>query len=174
MKTTYSLFRRSFAAFLLTMGMITAGYQANAQSADVPSDTRAEVERLNHDIEKAIAKKNMAAIVELYADDATIMAPGGQKIQGRKAIADYWYKMADATSMKSEIVELGGNSKMLYQVGRWTITKVESGTEKTITTDVVIVWKRENNYSYKIQLNSSNNPVAVHAKANEPFEAAKP
>ena len=113
MKTTYSLFRRSFAAFLLTMGMITAGYQANAQSADVPSDTRAEVERLNHDIEKAIAKKDMAAIVELYADDATIMAPGGQKIQGRKAIADYWYKMADATSMKSEIVELGGNSKML-------------------------------------------------------------
>ena len=174
MKTTYSLLRRSFAAFLLTMGLMITGNAAFAQSSEVPSDTRTEVERLNHDIEKAIEKKDMAAIVELYSDDATIIVPGGKKIQGRKAIADYWYKMADAKSLKSEIVELGGNSKMLYQIGRWTITKVENGVEKTITTDIVLVWKRENNYSYKIQLNSSNNPVAVNGSTVEPFEAAKP
>lgn len=174
MKTTYSLLRRSFAAFLLTMGLMITGNAAFAQSNEVPADTRTEVERLNHDIEKAIEKKDMAAIVELYSDDATMMIPGGKKIQGRKAIADYWYKMADAKSLKSEVLELGGNSKMLYQIGRWTITKIENGTEKTITTDVVIVWKRENNYTYKIQLNSSNNPVAMNGEAVEPFEAAKP
>ena len=103
MKTTYSLFRRSFAAFLLTMGLMMTGNAVFAQTPDVPADTRTEVERLNHDIEKAVEKKDMAAIVELYSDDATMMIPGGKKIQGRKAIADYWYKMADAKSLKAPV-----------------------------------------------------------------------
>ena len=91
-----------------------------------------------------------------------------------KEIADYWLSMMQIKSMKSEIIELGGNSKMIYQIGKWTITKMENGVEKNITTDVVLIWKRENNYSYKIQLNSSNNPVAYQGKAGEPFEAVQP
>ena len=63
---------------------------------------------------------------------------------------------------------------MLYQVGKWSITKVENGVEKIVTTDIVLVWKRESNYTYKIQLNSSNNPVATTGSAVETFEAAKP
>jgi hypothetical protein len=51
---------------------------------------------------------------------------------------------------------------------------VENGVEKIITTDIVLVWKRESNYTYKIQLNSSNNPVATTGSSVESFEAAKP
>jgi ketosteroid isomerase-like protein len=175
MKTAYSFLRRSFAAFMVTMGLVTAGYTTQAQTGnDVSPETRTEVERLNHDIEKAFEKKDMAAIVDLYADDATIIAPGGKKVQGRKAIAEFWYAMANAKSIKSEITELGGNAKMLYQVGKWSITKVENGVEKIVTTDIVLVWKRESNYTYKIQLNSSNNPVATTGSPVESFEAAKP
>ncbi|MBP6512368.1 MAG: nuclear transport factor 2 family protein [Bacteroidia bacterium] len=175
MKTAYSLFRRSFAAIAVTMGLLFASSSSFAQSnTDISSDVKAQVLELNKDIEKAVLKKDYSSIVDLYSDDATIMIPGGKKITGRKEIADYWLSMMQIKSMKSEIIELGGNSKMIYQIGKWTITKMENGVEKNITTDVVLIWKRENNYSYKIQLNSSNNPVAYQGKAGEPFEAVQP
>ncbi|MBL7923822.1 MAG: nuclear transport factor 2 family protein [Bacteroidia bacterium] len=175
MKTAYSLMRRSFAAFVVLMGMMINSPSASAQgSAEISADVRTEVEKLNQEIEKAVQKKDFATIIDLYSDDATIMSPGGKKIQGRKAIAEYWYSMTEAKAIKSEIVELGGNSKMLYQVGKWTVTKMENGVEKSVTTDVVILWKRGNDFTYKIQLNSSNNPVASNGKTVEPFEAAQP
>lgn len=175
MKTAYSLFRRSFAAIAVTMGLLFASTGSFAQSSsEISDDVRAQVLELNKDIEKALVKKDYSSIVDLYSDDATIMVPGGKKIQGRKEIADYWLSMMQIKSIKSEILELGGNSKMIYQIGKWTITKMENGVEKNITTDVVLIWKRENNYSYKIQLNSSNNPVAYNSKTGESFEAAQP
>lgn len=175
MKTAYSLFRRSFAAIAVTMGLLFASTGSFAQSSsEISDDVRAQVLELNKDIEKALLKKDYSTIVDLYSDDATIMVPGGKKIQGRKEIADYWLSMMQMKSIKSEILELGGNSKMIYQIGQWTITKMENGVEKSIVTDVVLVWKRENNYSYKIQLNSSNNPVAYQGKAGESFESAQP
>ncbi|MBK9399949.1 MAG: DUF4440 domain-containing protein [Bacteroidetes bacterium] len=175
MKTTYSFMRHSFAALLVTMGLLFAGNAATAQgNGEIPADTRAEIEQLNKVIEKSLTAKDFASIIDLYSDDATIMVPGGQKIQGRKAIAEYWYGMTAAKSIKSEITELGGNSKMLYQIGKWTITKVENGVEKSMTTDVVVVWKRGNDYSYKIQLNSSSNPVASAIKKSDVFEAVQP
>lgn len=174
MKTTYSFLRRSFATLMVIMGLATGNNLFAQSNSEISSDVKTEVEKLNHDIEKAVLKKDIATIIDLYSDDATIMIPGGKKIQGRKAIAEYWYSVADSKSLKSEIVELGGNSKMLYQIGRWTITKVENGVEKTTTTDVVIIWKRGNDFTYKIQLNSSNNPVASTGSVAEPFEAAKP
>ncbi|MBK7682458.1 MAG: nuclear transport factor 2 family protein [Bacteroidetes bacterium] len=94
------------------------------------SDVKAQVLELNKDIEKAVLKKDYSSIVDLYSDDATIMIPGGKKITGRKEIADYWLSMMQIKSMKSEIIELGGNSKMIYQIGKWTITKMENGVEK--------------------------------------------
>jgi ketosteroid isomerase-like protein len=175
MKTAYSLFRRSFAAIAVTMGLLFASTASFAQSnSEISDDVRGQVQELNKDIEKALLKKDYASIVDLYSDDATIMIPGGKKIQGRKEIAEYWLSMMQMKSIKSEILELGGNSKMIYQIGKWTITKMENGVEKSIVTDVVLVWKRENNYSYKIQLNSSNNPVAYNQKTGESFEAAQP
>lgn len=174
MKNNQAILRRSFAAFLLTIGMMCSYLNATAQNTEVPDELRKEMAQLNLDLEKALTKKDIGAIVDLYAADATIISPGGQKIQGRKAIAEYWSKMAESGSLTSEIVELGGNSKLLYQVGRWTVIKTENGVQKTITTDVVIVWKRESNFSYKMQLNSTNNPVAVTGKTAASMEAARP
>lgn len=174
MKNIQAILRRSFAALLLTTGMMCSGFHATAQSTELPDELRKEVAQLNLDIEKALTKKDIGTILDLYSEGATIMIPGGQKIQGRKAIADYWYKMSESGQLKSEIIELGGNSKLLYQVGRWTIIKTENGAEKTIATDVVIVWKRERNFSYKMQLNSTNNPVAVTGKTAASMEAARP
>jgi ketosteroid isomerase-like protein len=173
MKTILSFsILRKFAAACVLMLSLTATSFAQSNS-EISADVRAEVEKLNKNIEQDIANKDFSSIVDLYADDATIIAPGGKKIQGRKAIAEYWYSLGTATSLKSEIIELGGNGKVVYQLGKWTVTSVKNGTEQTTTSDVVIVWKKNTNYEYKIQLNSSNNAVAVNGIQSNSFEAAK-
>lgn len=175
MKTASALstFRRFIAisaAFILLIS-----FQAKSQSnSEISKEVRTEMEQLNKQLENSILKKDFATIIDLYSDDATLIVPGGKKLQGRKEIADYWYKLNGTKTLKSEILELGGNGKMVYQVGRWTITNVKDGVENTITTDVILVWKRQQDFEYKIQLNSSNNPVAVTSKHTEPFEAARP
>jgi ketosteroid isomerase-like protein len=130
-------------------------------SSEVSKDARIEIEQLNKSIEKAILKKTLSDIPAMYTDDATILNPGGKKLHGRKEIAAFWYDFSNCKDFKSEITELGGNGKMIYQVGKWTMTMEKDGKLVTYTSDVVLVWKRESSYDYKIQLQSLNNTVSV-------------
>lgn len=133
-----------------------------AQDTEISKDVRSDIEKLNKLMENSIKGNDMSKVVDLYTDEATIIAPGGQKIHGRKAIADYWYNFSRCKNFTSEIQELGGNSKMVYQLSKWTFTCVKDGKETTYTSDVVMVWKRQSDWGYKIQLNSTNNEVAVN------------
>lgn len=174
MKTLSAFLKnRHLLAFTIALLGLFSVNNLQAQSTDVTPEVRTQLEQMNHRMEDCIQKKDFSTLIDFYTDDATIMVAGGKKIQGRKAIAEYWYSLAKATSLKSEILELGGNGKMVYQVGRWTITSVKDGVEQSTTTDVVLVWMRQQNYDYKIQLNSSNNPVAVNGTLKTPFEAVK-
>ncbi len=154
--------------FLLSTSAVKA-----QQNSEISPEVKTEVERLNHAMETAIEKKDVATIIDMYSDDASIIVPGGKKIQGRKAIAAYWYGITGTTKLASEIVELGGNGKIVYEISKWTITSIKEGVEKVTSTDVVLVWKRQQEYSYKIQLNSSSNPVAVLTTSAPVYEAVK-
>ena len=149
-------------AFML---ILIAPSFANAQSTDVSSDVRCDIEKLNKEMEVAIRANDMSKVVDLYTDEATIIIPGGQKVQGRKAIADYWYNVSRCKDFKSEITELGGNSKMVYQLSKWTMTIQKDGKAITYISDVIVVWKRQADWGYKIQLNSTNNEVAANTVA---------
>ena len=174
MKTLFAFLNtRHLLAFTVAILGLFSVNSAKAQSQDITPEVRKQLEDINHKMEDCIQKKDFSTLIDFYSDDATIMVAGGTKVQGRKAIAEYWYNLTKATSLKSEILELGGNGKMVYQVGRWTIVTIKDGVEHTTTTDVVLVWVRQN-YDYKIQLNSSNNPVATIGATTTPFEAAKP
>jgi len=174
MKTSPSSIRLSFVAIMMTIGFAFAGNSSFAQgNSELSSDVKTQIQELNTNLEKTILKKDLSSLPDFYTDDATILLVGGKKIQGRKDIAEYWYSMNQVKSLKSEIVELGGNSKLVYQIGKWTIVKIENGVEKTIVTDVIIVWERENNYQYKIQLNSANNPTAHMAASKESTETVQ-
>ena len=113
----------------------------------------------------------MGDIAAMYNEEATILTPGGKKLHGSKEIGAYWYAMSGCKDFKSEITELGGNGKLIYQLGKLTMTIEKDGKLVTYSTDVVLVWKRESNYEYKIQLSSFNNSVAVSEREILPNSA---
>src|SRR5688572_14420061 len=132
MKTLFAFLNtRHLLAFTIALLGLFSVNSANAQSQDITPEVRKQVEQMNLKMEECVQKKDFSTLIDFYSDDATIMVAGGKKIQGRKAIAEYWYSLTKATSMKSEILELGGNGKMVYQVGRWTITTVKDGVEQS-------------------------------------------
>ncbi len=171
---TYKALSNMVTVVITVVGMMTFSSTAKAQSNDISAETRIDVENLNKQFEDNIKNKDFASIIDLYADDASIVLPGGKKVQGRKAIAEYWYTLSSTTNLKSEIMDLGGSGKIVYQLGKWTITTVKDGLEKTISTDIVLVWKRQQDYSYKIKLSSLNNPLAINQTKGEQYEAVKP
>lgn len=158
MKT--NLKKSLFVIALLTLTVTAPIFAQN--STEVSKEAREEIENLNKSIEKSILKKALSDVPAMYTDDATILTPGGKKLHGRKEISTFWYDMSNCKEFKSEITELGGSGKMIYQVGKWTMTIEKDGKLTTYTTDVVLVWKRESSYDYKIQLQSLNNTVTVN------------
>ncbi len=157
---------------ILTILSVFSCAQLFAQNgSEISKETRDEIVKLNQSIENAITKKALSDVPAMYVDDATILTPGGKKLHGRKEISAFWYDMVNCREFKSEITELGGNGKMVYQVGKWTMTIEKDGKLTTYTTDVVLVWKRESNYDYKIQLQSLNNSVTINEQAALPNSA---
>lgn len=157
--------------FIVALLSVIATAPIFAQSSDISKETREEIEKLNKSIENAVMKKSLSDVPAMYVDNATILTPGGKKIHGRKEIANFWYDMANCKEFKSEITELGGNGKMVYQLGKWTMTIEKDGKLTTVSTDVVLVWKRESSYDYKIQLQSLNNMVTLAEKPTLPNSA---
>jgi len=172
MKNKLSIVKISGMLFLsfLLLGSATSNAQS---SSDLSNEAKTEIEALNAEFKKLIEKNDLASIIDMYADDATIVVPGGEKIQGRKAIADYWYALGNIKSISSEVQSIGGNTKVVYELGKWTIVTNNKGVEKTTTSDVVLVWKRMQDYSYKIQLNSLNSSVSTTINNVETLESAR-
>ena len=157
-------------AALLTISSIPS--LTYAQGSEVSNDTRLEIEKLNKTIEMSIAKKSFGNVAAMYNEDATMITAAGKKLHGSKEIGSYWYEMSNCREFKSEITELGGNGKIIYQIGKWTMTVEKDGKLVTTSSDVVMVWKRESNFEYKIQLQSLNNSITVNEQ-NVPINSAQ-
>jgi ketosteroid isomerase-like protein len=95
-------------------------------------------------------------VSEFYADDATVIIPGGKKIEGRKAIYEYLTTLKNSKDYKMEVSDINGSGKILYQVGTVTFTADKNGTPETHSADQVKVWKRGTNWDYKISVDSYN------------------
>jgi len=115
----------------------------NAQS--IPENMRParralwqEVQALNDSMVAAFAA-DPSSIARFYHDSATIAGGGPQIVSGRQAVDRYWGSLGTARGWRLEVLDVGGNRDLAYQVGRSHLT-MSSG--QTYTTDFVAVWKR--------------------------------
>lgn len=83
--------RRILAAALLALlAAVPAGAQ-DAPAPEVPSvELPPELERVLRDYEEAWSARDAAALADLFAPDAFVMAPGHPPAHGRQAIREYY------------------------------------------------------------------------------------
>ena len=123
---------------------------------DATDDTKQNIQEMNQKMADAFHAGDIVKVSEFYADDATVIIPGGKKIEGRKAIYEYLTTLKNSKDYKIEVSDVNGSGKILYQVGTVTFTADKNGTTETRSTDQVKVWKRGSDWDYKISVDSYN------------------
>ena len=115
---------------------------ANAEDKQV----RAEIEAANDKLVAALNGGDAAGIAVLYTEDAMLLPPNSEMLEGREAVQAFWQGGIDMgikeATLETEVVEARGNAA--YEVGKYTmIIEPPGGPAISDNGKYLIVWKRQ-------------------------------
>ena len=148
---TLRLFVFAVASATPVLAQAPSGYSAPRQAM------WAEIRALNDSMEAAFNRGDLSAVARFYADDARMRGQGARETRGRAAIDAYWTGIRNPVRWRLEVLDVGGNRDLAYQVGRSHLTsRGQDGRERTYSTDFVVVWERQRDGSLRIILDLWN------------------
>ena len=111
---------------------------------------KADIEKLNKEMEKVFNANDMAATAAFYTDDAEISG-SNYVVTGRKNLDNYWLSLKDkGRGWKLTVIEIGGTDDYIYQLGNSDLTYMVNGKEAKSVTNFVLIWKKQKDNSYRI------------------------
>lgn len=87
------------------------------------------------------------ALMELYAEDAVLLPPDHQPIEGRKAIGEFWRKGTDQ-GLEISTLRVDTDGRLGYLVGRYRLP--ETDNEPADSGKYVMCLKRQTDGSWKL------------------------
>ena len=87
------------------------------------------------------------ALMELYAEDAVLLPPDHEPIEGRKAIGEYWRQGTDQ-GLEISTLRVDTDGRLGYLVGRYRLPATEN--EPADSGKYVMCLKRQNDGSWKL------------------------
>ncbi len=94
-----------------------------------------------------------AGVAALYTDDAALLPPGGQRVDGRAAIQTFWQGAIDGglTNLTLRAVEVEGNGDAAYEVGAFSFqVPGEDGQPVTVEGKYIVVWKKSADGAWRL------------------------
>jgi ketosteroid isomerase-like protein len=103
-----------------------------------------DISRTNRVFEEEVAaKRNIAALDDVYTADARILPPGAEMVSGRENIKNFWkgaIESMNVSAVKLETVDFQALGDTGIEIGRATL--LFSGAPD-VTVKYVVVWKQE-------------------------------
>ena len=128
--------RGAFRSMLIVAGWLLCAAPAVAQS-------KAAIQKLNDAWAAALNKGDGAAVAAMYAQDAYVLPPGSDVIQGRDKIADFWNQaaqhMGDVKLTTVDVLRLGRNAAR--EIGTVSL-KTKGDQPQEIVGKYVVVWRK--------------------------------
>jgi uncharacterized protein (TIGR02246 family) len=131
---------------LIAILLLTTTFAQTEKKAAKPDADRAAVEKLNRAFEAAAAKKDSAAIGQMYHSQAHMLGGNMPAAVGRDQIAKAWQGVFDANfadlKLMTDSVERHGD--ILVELGRYTATmggKPDNGKYVTLSKKEGGTWK---------------------------------
>ena len=135
--------------FLTTIIFSMTTLSAQSGNAD-RNKIKAEIERLNKEMERVFNANDMAATAAFYSDDAEISG-ANYAVTGRANLDKYWLNLKDkGRGWKLTVIEIGGTDDYIYQLGNSDLTYMVNGKETKSVTNFVLIWKKQKEGGYKI------------------------
>lgn len=134
---------------LVSVGAVSilAGGPAFAQSAE-----EAVKEGLDA-WEAAFNAGDGKALADLYTEDAMLLPPGAERIEGRGKIAEFWQGAIDAglADPSLEAVEVVESGDLAYEVGTLSITAPgEDGEPMPASGKYIVIWQRGDDGTWRL------------------------
>lgn len=160
--------RLAFALLLLVLGCAEPG-----PSAD---EVRSAIETQNRAFGEAVRAGDTAAIGALYSADGAVLPPGGPRVTGRAAVAEFWAGalaggVANVVLTTEEVAYAGGDTAS--EVGSALLSAKDGSALDEAK--YVVLWKHEDG-AWRLHRdiwNSNRAPAAAPAGGSAaPAEAA--
>lgn len=157
-KENFMISARFFAS-AAALAICLAGCQQWASEPLQPADARKAAEdainATSDEFAKAVDAKDLDKIESYYTDDAVLLAPSQPAAVGKDALRKAWVGFLAGPPSKITVskivIDVAGSGDLAYERGSFvnTITGA-SGKSTTVTGQLVDVWKKQADGSWKI------------------------
>ena len=112
-------------------------------SVPAAAQDKAIIEKLNSDFMAAFNKGDMAAVGQMYAEDAYLLPPDTEIVKGRAAIQTFWANAAAAIGdLKLTTVDVKPlGSDAAREIGTFTL-KTKGDKPQEVVGKYVVVWEK--------------------------------
>ena len=137
-----------------TFCLLAVAVLVGCATAGNPGDTRARILQLDAEWSEAAQTRDVDRVVSYWADDATVLPPGGPAIVGKAAIREFVAKSFENPSFriswKTNDVVVSPGGDFAYGIGANRVNvSAPDGTPVTIDGKAVTIWRREPDRSWK-------------------------
>jgi uncharacterized protein (TIGR02246 family) len=123
------------------------------------AQVRQSIEEANIKFSEAARSGDAAALANLYAEDARLLPPNSEMIQGREGVEAFWaggFQMGinDVVLTTLDVMEMGD---MVCEIGRANITIQPEGQEAIEDiAKYVVIWKKTADGAWKLYVDIYN------------------
>ncbi len=152
--------RKHLLLFSMCIGLavpLSACFSAPVPDAPMEeaADVRAAISRLWYDHIEAAKAKDLAGVIEMYAEDAVYLVPGVQDVRGRPAIEEMEagsLAEADVLEATHTIRDLRVFGDVAYEIG--TVSgpvRPRGQSAQTVTFPFMAMWQRQASGAWRVR-----------------------
>lgn len=152
------------ALFLLAGATSLSISGCSKPSAEVAPNEVDVVRAADAELQKAVAAKDLNAIVSFYADDAVLMPAAEPLISGKGAIADEWEHILAIPRLQNASklirVEASSSNDFAYTMGTYQSRMMgEEGKMVTEPGKWLSVWKKQPDGAWRVVVDTYNTDI---------------
>jgi len=127
-----------FALVLLALAPLPASNLAAA------GDARSGIDEALTKFVSALNAGDAGTLASLYTEDAVLLPPGGERVDGRAAIQDFWQGAMDSglTADTLHAVEVFAEGDTAGEVGVFVLSVPGESEPTKINGKYIVIWKR--------------------------------